>query len=47
MTAAFAVGQILGPLLVSLVVDLQNEMNALLIGACALLLGSALALLRR
>ncbi len=47
MTAAFAVGQILGPLLVSLVVDLQNGMNALLIGACALLLGSALALLRR
>ena len=47
MTAAFAVGQILGPLLVALVVDLHNGMNALLIGTCALLLASALALSRR
>ena len=47
MTAAFAIGQILGPLLVSLVADLQNGMNVLLIGACALLLGRALVLVRR
>ena len=47
MTAAFGMGQILGPLLVSLVADLQNGMNALLIGASTLLLGSALVLIRR
>jgi MFS family permease len=47
MTAAFGMGQILGPLLVSLVADLQNGMNALLIVAAVLLLGSAVALLRR
>ena len=47
MTAAFGVGQIVGPLLVSLVADLQNGMNALLIGASGLLLGSAVALFRR
>ena len=47
MTAAFGIGQIFGPLLVSLVADLQSGMNALLIGASALLLGSALVLVRR
>jgi len=47
MTAAFGIGQIMGPLLVSLVADLQNGMNALLVGASALLLGSAAALFRR
>jgi MFS family permease len=44
MTAAFGVGQIAGPLLVSLVADLQNGMNALLTGAALLLLGSAAVL---
>ena len=44
MTAAFGMGQISGPLLVSLVADLQNGMNALLIGASLLLLGSAAVL---
>lgn len=44
MTAAFGMGQIFGPLLVSLVADLQNGMNALLIGVCALLLTSAAVL---
>lgn len=44
MTAAFGMGQIFGPLLVSLVADLQNGMNALLIGASILLLGSAAVL---
>ena len=47
MTAAFGMGQIIGPLLVSLVADLQNGMNVLLVGASALLLGSAAALFRR
>jgi MFS family permease len=47
MTAAFAMGQIFGPLLVSLVADLHNGMNALLVGASTLLLGSAFVLLRR
>ena len=47
MTAVFGMGQILGPLLVSTVADLQDGMNALLLGACALLLGSAVALFRR
>ncbi|MBI3528437.1 MAG: YbfB/YjiJ family MFS transporter [Betaproteobacteria bacterium] len=47
MTAAFGMGQIFGPLLVSLMGDLQNGMNALLLGASALLLGSAVALFRR
>ena len=47
MTAAFGMGQIFGPLLVSLVADLQNGMNALLIGASALLLASAAVLFRR
>jgi predicted MFS family arabinose efflux permease len=47
MTAAFGMGQILGPLLVSLVADLQNGMNALLIVAAVLLLGSAVVLFRR
>ena len=42
-----AMGQILGPLLVSLVADLQYGMNALLTGASGLLLASAVALLRR
>jgi predicted MFS family arabinose efflux permease len=44
MTAAFAMGQIFGPLLVSLAANLQNGMNALLIGASALLLASAAVL---
>jgi MFS family permease len=47
MTAAFGMGQIFGPLLVSLVADVQNGMNALLIGASALLLVSAVVLFRR
>ncbi len=47
MTAAFGIGQIFGPLLVSLVAELPNGMNALLIGACVLLLGSAVVLFRR
>jgi len=44
MTAAFGMGQILGPLLVSLVADLRFGMNALLTGAALLLLGSAAVL---
>jgi predicted MFS family arabinose efflux permease len=44
MTAAFAMGQIFGPLLVSMVADTQHGMNALLIGASALLLASAAVL---
>ena len=44
MTAAFAVGQIIGPLLVSVAVDLPNGMNVLLVGAAALLLASAVVL---
>ena len=47
MTAAFGIGQIFGPLLVSLAADLPNAMNALLIGAAALLLASAVVLFRR
>ncbi len=47
MTAVFAMGQIIGPLLVSLVADLQYGMSALLIGASILLLASAVALIRR
>jgi predicted MFS family arabinose efflux permease len=47
MTAAFGMGQIFGPLLVSMVADMQNGMNALLIGASGLLLGSAAVLFRR
>ncbi len=45
MTAAFGMGQILGPLLVSLVVDLRFGMDALLTGVALLLLGSAVFLL--
>ena len=45
MTAVFAIGQIVGPLLVSAVAEVQNGMNALLIGAGGLLLGSAIALM--
>jgi predicted MFS family arabinose efflux permease len=44
MTAAFGMGQIIGPLLVSLVADLRFGMNALLTGAALLLLGSAAVL---
>jgi predicted MFS family arabinose efflux permease len=44
MTATFAIGQIVGPLLVSLVGSLHNGMDALLIGTSALLLASAAAL---
>ena len=47
MTAAFGIGQICGPLLVSLMAGLQDGMHALLIGAAALLLGSAVVLFRR
>jgi predicted MFS family arabinose efflux permease len=45
MTAAFGMGQILGPLLVSLVADLRLGMNALLSSATLLLVGSAAVLL--
>ena len=45
MTAVFAIGQIVGPLLVSAIAEVQNGMNALLIGASGLLLGSAIALM--
>jgi predicted MFS family arabinose efflux permease len=44
MTAAFGMGQIVGPLLVSFVSDLHNGMDALLIGVALLLLGSAAVL---
>jgi MFS family permease len=44
MTAAFGVGQIVGPFLVSLVATLHNGMNALLIVVSLLLVGSAAAL---
>ena len=44
MTAAFAIGQICGPLLVSAVAGMHNGMEALLVGACILLLMSAVAL---
>jgi MFS family permease len=44
MTTAFAIGQILGPLLVSIAADKSNGIDALLIGASALLLASAAAL---
>ena len=44
MTTAFAIGQILGPLLVSLVANWQDGMNALLTGAAALLMASAVML---
>jgi len=47
MTAVFGIGQILGPLLVSLVANLQHGMNLLLLGVSVLLLGSAVALFRR
>jgi predicted MFS family arabinose efflux permease len=47
MTAAFAIGQILGPLLVSAVAETHNGMNALLMVACALLLASAAVLWHR
>jgi len=45
MTAAFAVGQIIGPLLVSALADHANGVNLLLIAAALLLLGSAMALI--
>ena len=44
MTTAFAIGQILGPLLVSLVANWQYGMNALLTGASVLVLASAIML---
>jgi len=47
MTAAFAMGQIFGPLLVSAVADMRNGMNGLLMGAGVLLLASAAALVVR
>lgn len=46
MTTAFALGQILGPLLVSLVSAWPNGMGVLLITAALLLLGSAAVLAR-
>lgn len=46
MTAAFGLGQIVGPLLVSLVADIHNGMNTLLLGAASLLLVSAVFLVR-
>ena len=44
MTAAFAIGQIVGPLLVSAVAGVHNGMEGLLVGAGILLLMSAVAL---
>ena len=44
MTAAFAIGQICGPLLVSAVAGMHYGMEGLLAGACILLLMSAVAL---
>lgn len=46
MTAAFALGQIFGPMLVSLGAGLPWAMHALLLASAALLAASALALLR-
>ena len=47
MTAAFAMGQIFGPLLVSAVAGVHNGMNGLLVGVGILLLSSAAALMVR
>ena len=47
MTAVFAIGQIIGPLLVSVAANTPNGMDALLIGASALLLASAALLIAR
>jgi MFS family permease len=44
MTAAFAIGQVLGPVLVSFVASAQRGLDILLIAASALLFLSALAL---
>lgn len=44
MTTAFAIGQIIGPLLVSALADRANGVNALLIAAALLLMGSAAVL---
>jgi predicted MFS family arabinose efflux permease len=44
MTSAFAAGQIVGPLSVSLLVDRQGDFSAALVLACGLLVLSALAL---
>ena len=44
MTTAFALGQMIGPLLVSALADHANGVNALLMAAALLLLGSAVAL---
>ena len=46
MTAAFGLGQIVGPLLVSLVADIHNGMNTLLLGVASLLLVTAVFLVR-
>jgi MFS family permease len=46
LTAAFGLGQIVGPLLVSLVADLHNGVNVLLVCVALLLLASALAIAR-
>ncbi|MND09866.1 hypothetical protein D3C83_335190 [compost metagenome] len=47
MTAAFAAGQIAGPLSVSLVVGLGGGFSAALLIACATLIAGAALLLRR
>lgn len=44
MTAAFGIGQILGPLLVSAVAGIEGGMSALLSASCLLLLASAVVL---
>src|SRR4051812_28259506 len=46
LTAAFGLGQIIGPLLVSLVADLHNGMNALLLSVALLLVISAYEIAR-
>ena len=47
MTAAFAAGQIVGPLAVSLMVGADGGFSAALLGACAVLVAGALLLVRR
>jgi predicted MFS family arabinose efflux permease len=46
LTAAFGLGQIIGPLLVSLVADLHNGMDALLLSVALLLVISAYEIAR-
>ena len=47
MTAAFAAGQIAGPLCVSLIVSAGGGVSAALLSACGVLIAGALLLLRR